>query len=434
MTTIFERLSKNFFGAIVAFIVSASVAFAADAKDYWVYFGTSTGDTTQEMKDKGIARSEGIYVGKYDASTGAISDIRLALKAPSSGYIATLPDRNLLYFIGCADPKDGWANAYACSVDPKTGSLTLINGNATTGQGVCHTTVRSDGKFLNVANYSSGDFSVLRLNEDGSVGEVTAKYYRDGSGPLERRQNHPYGHSSYFITIDGVCRVFMSDLGSDKVYIAKLDEKTGELIEDDSVPYLATPAGAGPRHLAFANDSQGRLFVFSINELDSTISAFRIDFKAGKSLYLGSWSTLEEELRDGLTDEETLVDGKTYLYGNKTAAIEVKTLENGKTLVYATNRGQNTIVVFDTTALLNGAEPVADKAPNFQLLQRISTNGNFPRYMTLDPTGEHIIVSNKKSGTIYVYAIDPEKGILTLTSDEPTKIAWVIAGGFIPMQ
>ena len=176
MTTIFERLSKNFFGAIVAFIVSASVAFAADAKDYWVYFGTSTGDTTQEMKDKGIARSEGIYVGKYDASTGAISDIRLALKAPSSGYIATLPDRNLLYFIGCADPKDGWANAYACSVDPKTGSLTLINGNATTGQGVCHTTVRSDGKFLNVANYSSGDFSVFEQENSGDG--VNAELFR----------------------------------------------------------------------------------------------------------------------------------------------------------------------------------------------------------------------------------------------------------------
>ncbi len=428
------RISRRVFSAIAVLLVAASVATAADTKDYWVYFGTMTSDTTQEMNEAGIKRSEGIYVGKYDASTGAVSDVRLAMKAPSSGYIATLPDRDLLYFVGCADPKDGWANAYACKVDPKTGDLTLINGKPTTGDGVCHTSVRPDGKFLNAANYSSGDFSVLRLNEDGSVGEVTAKYHRDGSGPLTRRQNHPYGHSSYFVNTNGQWRVFMSDLGSDKIYVAKLDEETGALTEDETIPYLATPAGAGPRHLAFASDKQGRQFVFSINELDSTLSAFRLDFEAGKSVCLGTWSTLEEEFRKGLTDEESLVDGKNYLYGNKTAAIEAKTLDNGKTFVYATNRGQNTIVVFDATALLNGAEPTVATAPDFPLVQRISTNGSYPRYMTLDPDGDHLLVSNKKSGSIYVYAIDPENGTLTLANDRPTQIAWVIAGGFIPME
>ena len=412
-------------------LMTTAFASPAVAQDYWIYFGTSTERTTPEMDAHGTPRSEGVYVGRFNAETGEISDVRLALKAASSGYIATLPEKNLLYFVGSVDGRDGWANAVACKIDPATGDLTVINKESTTGQGVCHTDVSADGKFLTAANYSSGDFSVFKLNDDGSVGKVTAKYFRDGSGPLTRRQEHPYGHSSYFVTTDGVRRLFMSDLGSDKIYVARVNEETGELEEDPAIPFLATPAGAGPRHLAFATDAAGRLVVFSINELDSTFSAFQLDFKAGESKRLGTWSTLEQELREKLTDEETLVDGKTYLYGNKTAAIAYEKLPSGKSVIYATNRGQNTIVAFDVDALL---AKDADEGADAPLVQRISSNGSFPRFAMLDPTGKFYIVSNKKSGSVYTYRIDQKTGELSLLSEDPVRIAWVIGGGFAPVR
>ncbi|MBQ4079691.1 MAG: beta-propeller fold lactonase family protein, partial [Thermoguttaceae bacterium] len=267
VTTI--QSQRRLCGVILAILlfVSSYVGAAETNAKYWIFLGTSTEATTPEMDKNGIQRSEGIYVGKYDASTGAISDVRLALKAPSSGYIATLPDRNLLYFVGSAKPSDRGSNAYACKVDPKTGDLTLLNGVSTQGSGVCHTFVRPDGKFLTAANYMSGDFSVFKLKGDGLIEGVTAKYRRDGAGPLKRRQDHPYGHSSYFVESNGVCRLFMSDLGSDRIYIARLNEENGSLEEDPRIPFLATPAGAGPRHLSFATDANGKTVVFSINEL-----------------------------------------------------------------------------------------------------------------------------------------------------------------------
>ena len=417
--------------AALALTVTIASRVVALGEEYWIYFGTSTDKTTPEMDANKIPRSEGIYVGKFNTETGATTDVRLALPARSSGYIATVPDKNRLYFVGALDGKDGWANAYACEVDRKTGDLKVLNGVPTQGQGVCHTSARPDGKFLTAANYSSGDFSVMKLNADGSIAGVTAKYFRDGSGPLTRRQNHPYGHSSYFVTTDGVCRLFMSDLGSDRIYVARVDEETGELTEDPAIPYLATPAGAGPRHLDFATDAAGRLVVFSINELDSTFSAFQLDFKVGTSALLGTWTTLEEKYREKLTDEESLVDGKTYTYGNKTAAIAVETLPNGKRVVYATNRGQNTIVVFDVEPLLarDAREGLTPK-----LLQRVSSNGSYPRFAMLDPTNQYYIVSNKKSGSVYTYKIDPETGVLSLAFDKPIQLAWVLAGGFIPVE
>lgn len=423
-----RSLTRQLIATTVAAFALAVGAFGTAtlrAEEYWIYFGTSTGATTPEQDARKIPRSEGIYVGRFDAETGAITDVRLALKAVSSGYLATTPERDVLWFVGAVDASSGGANAYACKIDPKTGDLALINGKPTGGKGVCHTSVRPDAKFLTAANYSSGDFSVLKLEPDGAIGELTALYRRDGSGPLTRRQDHPYGHSSYFVQTDGVWRVFMSDLGSDRVYVARLDEETGALEEDPAVPYLATPPGAGPRHLAFARDANDKLIAFTINELDSTLSAFRVDFEKGVAERLGTWSTIEEKYREKLTDEETLVDGKSYTYGNKTAAIETLRLPDGKQIVYASNRGQNTIVAFDATEICSGKE-----SPSFPLLQRVSSNGSFPRFFMLDPTKRFLVASNKKSGTIYVYAIDQETGLLKLANEDPTQIAWVIAGAF----
>lgn len=51
----------------------------------------------------------------------------------------------------------------------------------------------------------------------------------------------------------------------------------------------------------------------------------------------------------------------------------------------------------------------------------------------VDPSRNWLLVSNKKSGTVYAYKIDQETGLLTLSADEPTKLAWVIGGAFAPV-
>ncbi len=416
--------------ALAALCVVGGTAKADGVKggDYWVYFGTSTGGTTPEMDAIGVKRSEGIYVGKFDAATGAVSDVRLALKANNSGFIATVPERNLLYFVSSRDRNDGGENVYACKVDPKTGALDVLNFKSNDGAGACHVSVRPDGKFVVVSNYVSGDFVVYKTNADGSLAEQTAKFVGKGSGPNKRRQSQPYGHSAYFAESNGVWRVLMCDLGSDKVYVARLNEETGALEEEAKVPFLPTPPGSGPRHLDFATDKNGDLVVYVLNELDSTLAVFRPDFEKGDPGKLAVVSTIEEEFREKLTDEETLVDGKNYTYGNKTAEIFKVALPNGKTVVYGTNRGQNTLVAFDAT------ETLAGKAGEtaFPLVQRISTQGAFPRFFTIDPTGRYLIVSNKKTGTSFVFAIDRENGTLEPTGAEAIKIAWAMAGGFVP--
>jgi len=48
-------------------------------------------------------------------------------------------------------------------------------------------------------------------------------------------------------------------------------------------------------------------------------------------------------------------------------------------------------------------------------MQTISTEGDWPRNFTLDPTGRWLLVANQKSDSIVVFARDPKMDTLTPT-------------------
>lgn len=427
-------------GFIVSPFIKQGDVFAQDSDEsssqppYWIYFGTSTADPTPEMKELNIPKSEGIYVGKFDPTDGAITDVRLAVPMQSSGFMEADYNRDILYVVGKGADANDPAGAYAYKMDRKTGDLTLINSVDGGGPGGCHIAINEDRTFLAIANYTDGSFVLFRINGDGSIGEQTAYIKKEGKGVEPRRQDKSYGHAVYFMKLNGKTRLFMVDLGLDRVYICQVNEETGELTPDPDIPELVCPPASGPRHLAWTFDTQGNPVVYVLNELDSTLSIFSLKFgdEKGKSFckHLGTWTTIENKFREKLTDEVTLVDGVNYTYGNKTAEIVILK-KSGKPIVYASNRGQDTLVVFDAEWFDN---PYRRTKPHLDFVQRIPTKGLFPRYFTVDPTGNYMIIANKMSGTIYVDRIDPKTGILAPSTHDPIQIAWPIAMAFLPVE
>jgi 6-phosphogluconolactonase len=151
----------------------------------------------------------------------------------------------------------------------------------------------------------------------------------------------------------------------------------------NAVPELATAAGAGPRHLAFAPDGK---HAYLINELNSTLSALSYDAATGR-----------------LTELHTLSTRAAGAIGTNTTA-EVVVHPNGK-FVYGSNRGDNTIVVFARDATTGMVQTVA----------HTSTQGMTPRNFTIDPTGKFLYAANQNSGTVVPFAIDTA-GRLTPTA------------------
>src|SRR5439155_24815355 len=163
----------------------------------------------------------------------------------------------------------------AFSIDPAKGTLTFINQRPSMGTSPCHLVLDKSRQHLLVANYGSGSVSVLPVAADGRLGAASDVVQHTGSSVNPERQKGPHAHC---VAIDRANRfVFVCDLGLDKVLAYRFDGRRGTLTPHDP-PFAQVKPGAGPRHMIFRPDGG---FAYVVNELTSTVTAFRYDAGPG---------------------------------------------------------------------------------------------------------------------------------------------------------
>ena len=84
--------------------------------------------------------------------------------------------------------------------------------------------------------------------------------------------------------------MYVVDLGTDTLNIYRFDETTGQFHSNGN--QLQTKPGSGPRHIIFHSNYP---FAFVCNELDSTISIYRVDASIGKLEHLQTLSTRRQQ-------------------------------------------------------------------------------------------------------------------------------------------
>jgi len=371
----------------VLLCTSAATCAAADnqagvrPEKLWVYIGTYT-----------WRASKGIYLGQLDLATGRLESVELAGELTNPSFLAIHPSRPLLYAVGelgdFAGKKAGAVSALA--IDPQSGKLTLLNQQPSGGPGPCHLTVDRTGRCVLVANYSGGSVACLPIQEDGRLGKATSLDQHRGSGPKPKRQDGPHAHS---IQLDAANRfAFSPDLGLDKVFIYRFDPGRGELTPNDPA-FAAVAPGSGPRHFAF--HPSGR-YAYVINELGSTVTAFRYDAERGALDTLQTVSTLPEGFQ-----------------GNNTTA-DVHVHPSGKFL-YGSNRGHDSIAIFAIDGESGKLRPIGHEP----------TRGKSPRNFGIDPTGAYLLAANQDSASVVVFRIDPASGRLRATRGS-AKVAYPV--------
>ena len=203
----------------------------------------------------------------------------------------------------------------------------------------------------------------------------------EGSGPNERRQRGPHAHG---VHLGRAGRVYVPDLGADRVFIHRLDPASARLDKDVS-PAGRSAAGAGPRHLDFHPSGA---FAYVCNELDLTVTAYAVDAATGALSALHSLPTLPAGASPA---------------GASTAEILVH--PSGKSLVVS-NRGHNSLAVY---ALAEDGR--------MGLLQHLSGVPAKPRGFGISPCGRWLVCAGQDSGTVRAYAIAAD-GRLTDTGQE----------------
>lgn len=119
-----------------------------------------------------------------------------------------------------------------------------------------------------------------------------------------------------------------------------------------------------------------------------------------------------------LTDLETVSALPETFTGNRSGA-EIAAHPNGK-VVYTSNRGQNTIAIFDVAQ--GGRLKLRGAAPS---------GGRTPRHFALAPGAGYLFAANQDSNNVVVFRVDAGSGELIppgVVLDVPSPVCVVFAG------
>jgi 6-phosphogluconolactonase len=321
--------------------------------------------------------SQGIYAVRLDRETGTLSTPELMAEATDPAWITLSPNRRFLYAIHGSP-----AQAIGFNVDSTTGKLTpltapAIASTATSVNPPSHLAVDASGRTLLAANYREGFVASIPIRHDGTLGEARIIRH-EGRGTHPTRQDKSHVHS---VTLSPDNRfVLVADLGLDRVFSYALDPTTASLTPANP-PYVATAAGAGPRHFKFSCDGRHG---YVINELNSTITVFDYEARTGALAAKQSISTLPPDCKAQ----------------NITA--EVRVHPNGR-FVYGSNRGDDSIAVFSAQ----------ESSGELTRIEIVKTGGKTPRNFALSPDGKWLVCGHQDTPVLTVFRVDASTGRLT---------------------
>ncbi|MFZ4549349.1 MAG: lactonase family protein [Bacteroidales bacterium] len=353
----------------VFFIYSCSTPKSS----YLVYVGTYTGNG-----------SDGIYTYRFHPEKGLLSPIGLATKTENPSFIAIDTSSRFLYAVNEVDSFQnqpaGAVSVFA--IENETGKLKLLQQISSLGAAPAHLSIDKSGCYLLVANYNGGNVAVFPILKDGKLGQQTSLVQDSGASVNMKRQGSPHAH---FVQVTNNNKFAMTaDLGIDKVMVNSFDTQTGTLHPTDS-GFVKLEPGSGPRHIAFSPSGKQ---VYVLNELNSTVTMFSFNPETAEMHAGPTISTLQKDFVGENATAEIVMDVK------------------GKFL-YASNRGDNSIVQFEVNTNDGSINPIA----------WIPSGGKTPRNFEIDPSGEWLFAANQSSDNIVLFRIHGPSGKLSKVSE-----------------
>jgi 6-phosphogluconolactonase len=379
-----HRLSRRSFIASSAVTLAATRLPAATSnKNTLVYIGSGSSKP-----------GAGIHVARWNAA-GTLSDLRFAAPMSAPNFLA-FSGRDATHFLFAGGPSGKSTGALsAYSIQP-SGDLTLINTLTIPDFDMVHTAVDHTERVLVSVSYSTGKILTSKIAPDGRLSDPVTQIQLSGHGPKTARQAGPHAHGICFSPDNRF--VLINDLGTDRIFIYKLNTATAEITPNDPA-YFATAPGAGPRHLAFHPNGK---WAYSVNELDSTITQMGWDAAKGTLTLMATTPTLPPG-----GDVATNRAGEVVF--DKTGHV-----------LYSCNRAAPDEVLIYTV----------DPAGKLILLNRLNYGGKEARHFTISPDGGSFVLAEQFSDRVSVFSRDLRTGALKPTDHlypvkNPTCVVFV---------
>jgi 6-phosphogluconolactonase len=328
----------------------------------------------------GSAPEHGLY--RFGSRDGTWSGSQLAA-VPALNSLARHPRLPVVY--GTAGTAStGTVLAWTVGED----EASLLSSVPSGGTEPCHLAVDPHGRWLAVANYSSGSVAVWALPDDGSIGGRAQLLELTGSSTDSERQETAHPHQ---VVLDGDL-AYVPDLGADCIRVYRFDgDAAAPLVPEQE---LRVPVGTGPRHLVALDDG----VVVVSGELRSTILTGSVRDEA--------WPW-----RDVASTGRTFPPGGTLSRnypGDITASAD-------HALAYLANRGHHTVSTF----ALGGEAP--------SLVGELDAGVEWPQHLLL--AGDELLVAGRESSNVAALTLADGVPVSSRILFDCPGAAWLLPAG-----
>lgn len=323
---------------------------------YVAYVGTYTHEN-----------SVGIHIYDVDVEEGKLKERKVVpINNPSDVVVSK--NRKYLYSIA-----DEGVESFAIEED---GDLTPINKQWIGGMRGCYVEVDDENRYLFVGGHHDGRVSMMKLEEDGSIGDIADGVFHKGMGRSIAQRNFIPHVDCVKLTPDQkfLCAV---DNGLDQVKIYRVDYEYGRL---KLIDIIRGPLESAPRMIRFSRDGKHAYILY---ELMNVIEVYNYSIVDDMPMFE------KVQTISTMTDKDDDV----------CAASGMEISKSGKYLM-CSNAGVNSVVCYEidpATGMLNQV-----------FATRV--NSDYPKVLAICPDEKHYLTLNNNSNDIFSYEINFEKG------------------------
>lgn len=313
----------------------------------------------------------GIRIYDVDLINGKLTQ-KDQVKITNSSYLTMSRNGKYLYAI-----TDMGVEGYEILED---GTLKKLNRKSINGMRGCYLSTDYDDKYLFVAGYHDAKVTVLRLNPDGTIGEITEEIFNAGLGSIVERSYRPH------ITCTKMTRdnkfLCVCDIGMDQVKIYALNHTTGKL---KFVDMIHCDQDSAPRYIKFHKSGK---FAYVIHEVACKLDVYSYEIKNEMPEFnkIGSYTTFN----DSYHTSSCLACALKFSFDHK--------------LIMCSNAGENSVAIFkidEKTGLLS---------KEFVL----PVSGDYPKDVGFFPDSKHIVSLNHESSTMSFFNLNLKESIIVM--------------------
>eukprot|EP00730_Choanoeca_flexa_P000604 TRINITY_DN10264_c0_g1_i4.p1 TRINITY_DN10264_c0_g1~~TRINITY_DN10264_c0_g1_i4.p1 ORF type:complete len:405 (+),score=119.19 TRINITY_DN10264_c0_g1_i4:128-1342(+) len=342
-----------------------------------------------------------LYVYRLCPKSGQLTLLTVNKEFDNPGFLRYHPKENILYLCTEDITQDNFIAAL--KVDPVTGAVSRLDQWSACGKSTCYLTIDKPMKHMLAVNYWNSTVAAFPIDkESGKLLEAAHIHQPEkkvvATSRLDHLNNRQLEPHAHAIVLDP----YKGHLA----FVPDLGLDDIKLFAYDqetgnlTKAYHVKPGPDGEAHgPRYITFHPNLPVVYVVNELSSTVSVF--DYHTDAADQLAKDPTCGAQV---LTLKQNMATVPSAFPGHLNTCGRITVDPSGQ-FVVVSNRGHNSIATLKVDSNSGMLKPA----------EFFHTRGRTPRHFQFDPSGNWLVVANQDTDTVSVFSFDTDTGVLEFT-------------------